>query len=220
MSARTVAIKMCGLRSVADVDAALDAGADMLGIVFVPDARRAVAPAQARSMINSARARGSAHLVAVVGGAIDPQEAATMVGSLGFDAAQLVGDDAAARATADLLGAAVGIMRTVAVDADDVDDALAAAAEWEARGARIIFEPRVSGSLGGAGVALAPDVSRRLFIGPGRGLAGGLDPNSVAAAISSSEPAFVDVSSGIERDGHKDPQTMRSFVAAVRGGVA
>ncbi|MDA8146754.1 MAG: phosphoribosylanthranilate isomerase [Thermaerobacter sp.] len=48
-------------------------------------------------------------------------------------------------------------------------------------------------------------------------LAGGLTPDNLGAALAAVAPFGVDVSSGVERGGRKDPELMRRFVAAARG---
>ena len=54
------------------------------------------------------------------------------------------------------------------------------------------------------------DIERPFF------LAGGLTPDNVGEAIERVHPYAVDTSSGIETNGHKDPDKMRRFMEAVR----
>ena len=53
-------------------------------------------------------------------------------------------------------------------------------------------------------------------------LAGGLDPDNVREAIRAAGPMLcgVDVSSGVETDGYKDPEKLRRFVEAVQAGFS
>ena len=57
---------------------------------------------------------------------------------------------------------------------------------------------------------LIRDIGRDFF------LAGGLNPDNVQEAIRRTCPTGVDVSSGVESEGHKDPAKVRAFVNAVR----
>ena len=58
--------------------------------------------------------------------------------------------------------------------------------------------------------SLAKNIRRPWF------LAGGLDCQNIGEALGTAEPWGVDVSSGVETEGKKDPAKIRSFVAEVR----
>lgn len=49
-------------------------------------------------------------------------------------------------------------------------------------------------------------------------LAGGLNPENVAEAVNIAGPVLIDVSSGVETDGHKDPEKIAAFIKIIRGG--
>ena len=209
----SVAVKLCGLRSIDDIDAAIDAGANLLGMVLVPGMRRSVDLETARAMANHARSAG-VPLAAIVGGmAIDAALAAIAASDVRL--VQLVGDEQVAQTIARRVPPGQ-LIRAIAVDAADIAAANETADAWEALGARVVFDTAVPGALGGTGVAHPFERLTPLFAMPGRGLAGGLHPGNVEAAIEQLAPALVDVSSGIECNGAKDPDRMREFVAAAR----
>ncbi len=81
---------------------------------------------------------------------------------------------------------------------------------------RLLLDSGGAGRWGGTGTAFSWDVvgeaARDCLV------AGGLNPANVAAAVASMRPWGVDVSSGVERDGKKDPELIRSFVHQAKGG--
>ena len=82
----------------------------------------------------------------------------------------------------------------------------------------ILLDSMVDGTLGGTGMVhdwlVSAEIAASLKVPVI--LAGGLYPGNVAEAIEKVKPYAVDVSSGTETDGHKDPARVRSFLQAVR----
>lgn len=219
---RPTRVKLCGLRGTDDARAAVLAGADLLGIVLVPGSRRYVPPPTATAMVRTIRetaaelGRFTPEVVGVVG-AMSLAVAIQLVGTIGVDCIQLVGDDVDCVPLAQAL-AGTPLIRSIPVRDDaDLDAVREQAAAWEARGARIVYDAVVDGELGGTGMRIRTELVRPLLAAHRHGLAGGLDPDNVADAIRDLAPAMVDVSSGIESHaGHKDAELMRAFVAAAR----
>jgi len=219
-------IKLCGLRDTGDMRAAVRAGADLVGIVLVPGARRFVPTPTAIAMAVAARelaaelGRFAPEVVGVVGGDIRPETIVRLTDAIGLDRVQLVGSEEFALAAADALGARP-IVRAVAAHEDaDVLDLERTCVMWEARGARVLIDAgAVNGIAGGTGTRVPGALVARLVPGTQRGLAGGLDPDNIGGIVRAHRPALVDVSSGIERDGAKDPERMRSFIAAARAAL-
>ena len=100
----------------------------------------------------------------------------------------------------------VGIIQAFVIrDRADVERALASSADMV-----LLDAGRGSGTAFDWGL-VDGFCERRPFI-----LAGGLTPDNVAEAVRTLRPWGVDLSSGIETDGFKDPQKMAAAVAAVR----
>ncbi|MBI4493335.1 MAG: phosphoribosylanthranilate isomerase [Chloroflexi bacterium] len=79
---------------------------------------------------------------------------------------------------------------------------------------RFMVDSHVDGFYGGTGVAA--DWQSLAGLMGGKILAGGLRPDNVAAALAVTRPWGVDVSSGVEREGRKDPALIRAFIDEVR----
>jgi phosphoribosylanthranilate isomerase len=207
-----VEVKVCGLTRPEDAAVAVEAGASYLGVVFAGGPRR-VDAAVARGIVAAASGRP----VFGVFGAHSADDILRCRAETGLAGAQLHGGfDAAAVVRLRAEGMLVwAVARLTAGSSLAELDVLAALAD------AVLVEPRVAGVEGGSGVPLPRELARQarqVLAGRRMVLAGGLRPESVAAAISAVAPDVVDVSSGVESaPGRKDPTRVRLFLEAVRG---
>jgi phosphoribosylanthranilate isomerase len=211
-------VKICGLSTPETLDAALQAGADLVGFVRFAKSPRHVELDAGRTL--SAQARGKALRVVLVVDADDAALAA-VVEALDPDILQLHGSETPERAAAIRARFGRPVMKAVGI-ADRADLAQAA---LHAGADHLLLDakpPRVPGALpGGNGVAF----DWRLLAGLDPALpfmlSGGLNPDNVAAAIELSGARAVDVSSGVEsRPGEKDPAKIEAFVTSARAAFA
>ena len=210
-------VKICGLSEPGTLEAALDAGADMVGFVFFEPSPRHVPLAAARSL--AARVEGRAQRVALVVDADDATLAA-VVDALSPDVLQLHGAETPERVRAIRSRFGVPVMKAIAVAAPSD---LRQVEAFDATCDHLLFDaraPLAAGRPGGNGHvfdwSLVGEVAtRRPWL-----LAGGLDERNVAEAIRTSGARGVDVSSGVEvAPGQKDPGKIARFVAAVRAAA-
>lgn len=210
-----VAVKICGLSTPATLDAALEAGADLVGFVHFRRSPRHVDLETGRSL--SAQARGRAERVVLL---VDPDDAllAAAVEALDPDWIQLHGRESPERVAA--IRAATGrrVMKALGV-ADGTD--LAGLSAYAASADRLLLDakPPADAALpGGNGHAFDWDILAGTALPPGTLLSGGLDPGNVALALARTGLRAVDVSSGVEtRPGEKSPERIAAFVRAARG---
>jgi phosphoribosylanthranilate isomerase len=210
-----VEVKICGLKSPEAVEAALAAGADLLGFVFFPRSPRHLDLARAAGLAEPAR--GRAGIVALTVDASDA-ELRGIVDALAPDLLQLHGHETPQRVAAIRALTGRPVMKALAIaGAGD----LAEIERYRPVVDRLLFDarpPQTADALpGGNGRAF----DWRLLAGldPGRPimLSGGLDPTNVARAIEISGVRAVDVSSGVERGpGDKDPDLVHAFVRNAR----
>jgi phosphoribosylanthranilate isomerase len=215
----TPLVKICGLNSVEALDAALGAGADLVGFVRYPRSPRHLGLNEAGSL--SGRAKGKALRVALTVDASDG-ELADIVAALDPDLLQLHGDESPERVAAIRARFGRPVMKAVGI-AEESD--LAALARYAEVADRLLLDakpPKNAEALpGGNGLAF----DWRLVAGLDPALAimlsGGLAPDNVAAAIELSGARALDVSSGVERrPGEKDPEKIERFVRAARAAWA
>lgn len=200
-------VKVCGITNLEDALAALEAGADMLGFNFYARSPRYLTPADARSIIESLPA--SASCVGVFVNESAPAEVERIAREAGLGAVQLHGDE-----TPEFCQNLRGLttIKALRVGAD-YNVETAAAYDTDA----VLLDAYVTGARGGTGhtfdwalASLTRERVRKLF------LAGGLNPDNVATAVTAVRPYAVDVCSGVETaPGRKSLELMRRFVRAV-----
>ena len=210
--------KICGLRDADNALAAANAGADFLGLNFVPGVRRQITTDQAGAIV--ARLRAELERVPTLVGLFANQpvdDVNRIVDRCGLQLAQLCGDETAAYwGRVD-----VPIIRQIKVR-DDIP--AEAAVETAARhieqvigaGCTPMLDKYQRGHLGGTGHTFDWRVASELASRYDLVLAGGLTPDNVARAIAEVGPRVVDVSSGVETGGVKDASKIRRFAQEVR----
>jgi phosphoribosylanthranilate isomerase len=215
----TPLVKICGLRSLDALDAALAAGADMVGLVRFPKSPRHLDLEEGRVL--SAHAKGKALRVALVVDA-DDAELDTIIAALDPDLLQLHGSESPERVAAIRARYGRPVMKAVGIgDADD----LAALHAYAAVADRLLLDakpPKTADALpGGNGLAFDWRLIAGLDLEKPFMLSGGLDSGNVADAIALTGVRGVDVSSGVERSpGDKDPDRIAAFVKAARAAFA
>ena len=210
----TTLVKICGLKTVEALDAALEARADCVGFVFFPPSPRHLDLDAAREL--GARARGRAQTVALTVDADDALHEAIRT-ALQPDMLQLHGKETPERVGDLRRRFGLPVMKALPVetsaDLTAVSD-YAGIADWLLFDARA---PKNATRPGGLGRSFDWTLLKALDPGLPFMLSGGLDPANVADALTVTKAPAVDVSSGVESmPGVKDPDKIRAFIRAVR----
>jgi phosphoribosylanthranilate isomerase len=207
-------VKICGLSTRETLDAALQAGADMVGFVFFPASPRHLGLETAREL--GKQAKGRASKVALT---VDADDAtlANIVDALQPDILQLHGRETVARLRDIKRTFGLQVMKAIAVEtAAD----LAALPGYAAVADRILFDaraPKEATRPGGLGAVFDWRVLEKLDLRLPFMVSGGLHAGNVAEAVRITRAGGVDVSSGVERaPGIKDPEMIRAFIQAAR----
>lgn len=211
-----VDVKICGLSTPETMAAALEAGADFVGLVFFPKSPRHVSLPRAAELAE--KARGRARIVALT---VDADDAllAAIASEVRPDFIQAHGSETPERVAAITALTGLPVIRAIKVSgpAD-----IAAAAAYSEAASLILYDAKAPESLvgglpGGNGHVfdwtLLGEKQRPAFM-----LAGGLTAANVARAIEITGAPMVDVSSGVETaPGVKDVALIREFIAAAKG---
>ncbi len=195
-----IQVKICGICDRDGAQAAVEAGADLLGFHFCSSDRR-VTPEEAKAIVDALSVRPS-----IVGVFIDqePSEVREIADFVGLDMLQLHGSEQPG------FDAGRPVMKVLKVHDDQVPDASA----WPDP---IMLDSWSIDQRGGTGRTWDWDLARDLLATRKVFIAGGLEPGNVGKVVSHFKPYGVDVSSGVESSVRvKDPDKVRAFVHAVR----
>jgi phosphoribosylanthranilate isomerase len=195
-----VRVKVCGICDAASAEAAVEAGADLLGFHFCPSDRR-ISPEEARAILDGLAVRPS-----IVGVFIDQDadEVRDIAEFVGLDLLQLHGSEEPG------FDAGRPVMKVLKIRGEHVPDADA----WPDP---IMLDSWSADQRGGTGRTWRWDLARDLLATRKVFIAGGLEPGNVGEVVSRFKPYGVDVSSGVEASLRvKDPEKLRAFLHAVR----
>ena len=205
-------VKICGITNVRDAKAALDAGADYLGLNFYKGSKRYITPAAGKKIAQALKGTG-AKLVGVFVNE-SPERVAEIARSVGLSHAQLHGDETPEQVTG-IAKVGMAVIKALRVGPDFRTEQLG---EYPRAKALLLdgFDPYDRGGSGktfdwhrASGIA----GKKPLF------LAGGLTPENVAEAIRIAQPYAVDVCSGVESalsPRKKDAVKIAALMKAVR----
>ena len=212
-------VKICGLKTLEHLEAAIAAGASYYGMVFFARSPRNIAHPDATLL--SQAGRGRIRSVALIVDA-DDTEIDAIVAAADPDMIQLHGGEMPERAAEIRHRTGLPIIKAISVEREgDVERASA----YDGAADLILFDakpPRgMAGALpGGNGLTfdwclLSPLRGKMRFM-----LSGGLNAGNVAEAIALTGAAIVDVSSGVETaPGEKDAALIHQFVRASRAAA-
>ncbi len=198
-------VKICGISSAEDAAAAVEAGADALGFVFVPGTPRLVQPEVAARIV-----KDLPPFLTTVGVFVDQplDEVLHIADRCRLQAVQLHGEET------EEYSRRIPVRVIKAIRVRDVRD-LTLMATYPAHA--FLLDAFVEGQAGGTGTSISWDLARQATGRVPIILSGGLKPETVARAVRAVRPYAVDVSSGVETSaGRKDHKKVREFIAAVR----
>jgi phosphoribosylanthranilate isomerase len=207
-------VKICGCTSIADVALAVDAGADAVGVILAESSERRVGIERFRDIAQAIPA-----LVTLVAVFVDPPASLVDEALKAGAIPQFHGDEPAEACEAFAAGPYLKAFHVEPRRVYHPDDFARFARPYEH--ATWMFDTAGGGGRsGGTGRTFAWDLARRLAGERRFVVSGGLTPENVGACVRTVRPYAVDVRSGVESNGAKDPAKVRAFVRAVHDADA
>jgi phosphoribosylanthranilate isomerase len=208
-------VKICGIKDKTHALAAVEAGADFIGLVFA-HSQRQLSPAKACEIASAIRKSSDATKVVGVFVNTPSSQVNKLADFCALDWVQLSGDESWKYCREVVRP----IIKAIRVDRQSPEELYAELSDGDKllHPQRFIalLDSQVEGKYGGTGESfnwdLAQQVAKRFPVI----IAGGLDPKNVARLIKRVAPWGVDVSSGVETGGVKDIAKIRTFIKEVR----
>lgn len=199
---------------------AAGAGADFLGLVFAPS-RRQVTPEQAKPLVEAVRRLQPRPLIVGVFVNEKASKVNRLAEQLGLDWVQLSGDETLSYCR-EISRPVIKVCHISGGEtAARVLGEIAAGLELEPSGRLVyLLDTRLDETYGGTGQPFDWSIAREVAARFPVIVAGGLAPDNVARLMKEARPWGVDVSSGVESGGRKDPDKIRAFIKAVREAEA
>jgi phosphoribosylanthranilate isomerase len=212
-------IKICGIKTGEMARVAIEAGADLLGLVFYPPSPRNLTPEAADVLVSEiAKLKRRPKLVGLFVNA-SVEEMTSAIDRYGLDYLQLSGDETPEQCAE--LTSLRPVIRALRLPAQIVpEEALSLARPFgQVANLTLLLDTHKSGMYGGTGQTGDWEVAHRLAHTFPVLLAGGLTPENVGEAIAKVRPWGIDVSSGVEKKGkpgEKDPEKIVRFIETAR----
>lgn len=200
-------VKICGIKTVEEAQLVAAEKPDFIGMVLAPS-KRQINLEMAKTITESLQGTG----IKTVGVVVNPtkEEADAALNEAGLDFIQFHGDEDKNF---------VEQYQGRAIKAFPSNSELSYKERFNFDAEYILIDSPREKYYGGSGITFnwselpLADIDKSKLA-----LAGGLNPENVAEAVNIAGPVLIDVSSGVETDGHKDPEKIAAFIKIIRGG--
>jgi phosphoribosylanthranilate isomerase len=208
-------VKICGIQHKDHAIAAVEAGADLIGMVFAKS-KRQVTTEQAKQIVDAVRQMSATIKTVGVFVNTSADEVNRIASACNLDMVQLSGDESWEYCK-DIQKTIIKAIHMKNQTDQEMATAIVAGADVLTDNLYIILlDTHINGQYGGTGVTFDWELAQSISIRYPIFVAGGLNPDNVQEAIKTMKPLGVDVSSGVETNGVKDVAKIRKFISEAK----